>query len=72
MPFLNEDMRFIMLNRDEYIKNRKKIQSDFLKKSYAKLNEIYGVYFRGSRDQVTKRVVWVLNNLAGHASLPDF
>lgn len=73
LPYLNFDMERYIFERDQILKAENAYKAQFLGRSYNLLNQGFGVYFRGTRNQVTKRIVWWINDLNGiPQGRPDF
>ncbi len=73
LPYIESDMAKYMHNRNEILKNQRKYQAEFLERSYKLLNQKFGTYFRGSMNQVAKRIVWWINYLRDTSpGLPEF
>lgn len=59
---------------DKFFHNKQNTDKDlanYLGRSYAFLNEFFGVYFRGSRNQVGTRITWWINYLSGVPPGPE-
>lgn len=71
LPYLNVDMEKYIHSRDQVLKSENKYIAQFLQRSYGDLNQGFGVYFRGSKNQVSKRIVWWINYLSGVPAGPQ-